>query len=571
VLFFRGAIKMALPYKKRLGDLLVDLGVISEEQLHEALQIQKKTGSKLGKILIDKGFITPEELIEVLEFQLGIPHVNLEKYFVDPEAVKTIPESLAKRLKAIPIKKEDGKLLVAMSDPLDLFAIDDIKMTTGFEVQPVIASEEDIDKVINKFYGLKESIEKAVEEVLPDFYEEDFNLQTNEFETSAEAPVAQLVNDLIEQAIKETASDIHIEPQEDGLRVRYRVDGHLYEKTKLPKRLHTTLIARIKIMASMDIAEKRLPQDGKIKFITDKKDIDLRISTLPTVYGEKAVIRILDRRSILLDINELGFSEDNVKALRSIIKAPHGMILVTGPTGSGKTTTLYSILNEINSVEKNIITLEDPVEYSLRGINQVQINPRAGLTFASGLRSILRQDPNVIMVGEIRDTETVKIAVRAALTGHLVLSTLHTNDAASAVTRLIEMGVEPFLVASSVIGVIAQRLVRKICENCKQQYILEDKEASMFFGESNSKIKLYKGKGCRFCNNTGYKGRTAVGEVMRITPAHSELINKKASSDQLKKFSIKQGMNTLKEEGLKLVKNGITTLEEFMRVIYFLE
>lgn len=562
---------MALPHRKRLGDLLVDLKIISKEQLQEALQIQKKTGSRLGKILIDKGFISSEELMEVLEFQLGIPHVNLDKYYIDPEAVRTIPESLAKRLKAIPIKKEDNKLLVAMSDPMDLFAIDDIKMTTGYDVQPVIASEEDIDKIINKFFGLEESIEKAVEEVRPDFFEEDYTQHFDEFHTETDAPVAQLVNQLISQAIKENASDIHVEPVENGLRIRYRVDGYLYEKTRLPRRLHPTIVTRIKIMASLDIAEKRLPQDGKIKFFTDTKDVDLRISTLPTVYGEKVVIRILDKGSLLLNINELGFSEENLQSLISIIKAPHGMILVTGPTGSGKTTTLYSILNEINSIEKNIITLEDPVEYSLRGINQVQVNPKVGLTFASGLRSILRQDPNVIMVGEIRDAETAQIAVRGALTGHLVLSTLHTNDTASTITRLIEMGVEPFLVASSVIGVIAQRLVRKICENCKEEYMLDKKEALMFFKESKNPIKLYRGKGCRFCNYTGYKGRTAVGEIMVITSRHSELINKRSSSNQIREFSIQHGMSTLKEEGLKLVKRGITTLEEFMRVIYFLD
>lgn len=555
--------------KFRLGELLISAGKITEEQLKYALEEQKKTGKKLGELLVEKGYIKEEEIIEVLEYQLGIPHMDLDKYFIDPEIPKLIPEKLARRHTLIPIRKERNKLIVAMSDPLNIFAIDDIKIATGFDVEPVIATRKNILNSIEQYYG-KEVVEKAVEDFKKQYNVDDINEIDEEIVNQINnAPVVRLINSIIKQAINNAASDIHIEPFENRLRIRFRIDGQLQEIMSPSKSTHSAIVTRIKIMGKMNIAEKRIPQDGRVEINIDGREIDLRISTMPTVYGEKVVIRLLDRSNFLLTKEQLGFINENLLRFNKIVKNPNGIILVTGPTGSGKTTTLYALLRELNSMDKNIITLEDPVEYKLEGINQVQINNKAGLTFATGLRSILRQDPDIIMVGEIRDEETARLAVRAAITGHLVISTMHTNDAPSTVARFIDMGIEPYLISSSLVGIVSQRLVRKICDNCKISYtpnLLEMKTLNI-----DEKTELFKGKGCSQCYNTGYKGRTAIHEIMIIDRDLRKLIDEKASSDVLRLNSSKSGMITLRENCRTLVLEGVTTFEELMRVTYTIE
>lgn len=554
--------------RKKLGDILVESGKISNEQLSYALELQKKRGDKLGKVLVDEGIITEDEIIEVLEYQLGIPHVHLRKYSVDPKAVSLVPESLARRHCLIPVKKDKRILIVAMSDPLNIFALDEVRLASGLEVQPVIASEEDIKRVIEYFYG-KQTAEKAVEEFKKE-YNSGNNLEFDQelLEQINNAPVVRLVNLIIEQAVVNRASDIHIEPSEEKLRIRLRIDGQLQEIMSTSMNTHGAVVTRIKIMSNLNIAERRVPQDGRVEMKAAGKILDLRISTLPTVYGEKVVIRVLDRSSFLMTKRQLGFNEGNMKIFDSLLRVPYGMILVTGPTGSGKTTTLYAALRELNRTAVNIITLEDPVEYRLEGINQVQINPKAGLTFASGLRSILRQDPDIIMVGEIRDEETANLAVRAAITGHLVLSTMHTNDAASAAVRLVDMGVEPYLVASSIVGVISQRLVRKICPECKVPHTASDEAMKILGVETGEPLTIYRGKGCNNCNGTGYRGRTAVFEIMEITKRHKELINQRVSSDRLAELSVAMGMKTLRDSCADLVIRGVTSLEEVIKAVY---
>lgn len=551
--------------RKRLGDLLLEAGLITPEQLDKALNVQKKTGERLGKVLINLGYITEDSMIEVLEFQLGVPHIDLRSIQPNPEAAAAIPASLAERYQVIPIKKEGRKLTLAMVDPTNFYAIDDVRMVSGCEVEPVIAAEKEIVRAISETYGVKELVEKAVNKLRP---EDTGNIV--EVTTSDDAPVVSIVNSLISQAVKERASDIHIEPQEKHLRVRFRVDGVLREVVTFPRHVHAAIVSRIKIMSEMDIAEKRVPQDGRIKVQEAGRDIDIRVSTLPTILGEKVVMRLLDKRAVILDINKLGFSPANLKRYRQMYSQSYGMILITGPTGSGKTTTLYSTLTEINSPGQNIITVEDPVEYRLDGINQVQVNYKAGLTFASGLRSILRQDPNIVMVGEIRDAETADIAIRAALTGHLVFTTLHTNDAPGAITRLIDMGVEPFLVASSVLGVVAQRLVRVICPDCKKPYSPEaESPERLFLGYlPGQEITLYRGAGCPRCSHTGYRGRVAIHEVMKVSPSLRELINRRTSSDELAAVAKQEGMHTMRQDGIDKALAGITTIEEVMRVAY---
>jgi type IV pilus assembly protein PilB len=557
---------MARNVKKRLGDILLERGLLTKEQLEKALKIQQISGKRLGEVLIDEGFITEKEIIKVLELQLGIPYIGLNKVVIDPETVKLLPEHIARKYKAIPVNKEDNKLVVALSDPLNILAIDDLKMITGMDIKAAIATREEIERTIDRYYSSKDSIQKVLQEMKDEI--EDEIAAATVFEKNDEeerAPVIRLVNTVIQRAIKEGASDIHIEPQEKDIRVRYRIDGELHEVIKWHKNLLHSVVTRIKIMAGMDITQKRVPQDGHIELSADDAGIDLRVSTLPTIHGEKVVLRVFNRKNTLLSLDQLGFDEQEVKILQAMLNYPYGMILVTGPTGSGKTTTLYSMLNAINSPSKNIVTLEDPVEYILPGVNQVQINPKAGITFAGGLRSILRQDPNVIMVGEIRDSETADIAIRAALTGHLFFSTLHTNNAAGAITRLIDMGIEPYLVASCLVGVIAQRLVRTICPYCRETYKAIDREKIALGMEETI---LYRGRGCNFCNHTGFRGRTAIGEILLISPAHRELITKRASIQQLTKISSELGYRSLKESGINLVKKGITTLDEIMKVIF---
>jgi type IV pilus assembly protein PilB len=550
---------------KRLGDLLLEKNLITQSQLKNALDIQKKSGTRLGKVLSDLNYISENSLIEVLEFQLGIPHIDLSNICIIPAAAALIPMALAERHQVMPVKISGTKLILAMVDPTNFYAIDDIRIASGFDIEPVIATEKDVMRSIKECYGVQDLVEKAVNKIRPD----DLSL-TAELQTAEDAPIIGLVNSFLSQAIKNAASDIHIEPQDKMLRVRFRIDGMLREVGSFPRDIHPAIVARIKIISEMDIAEKRIPQDGRVKIKEADRDVDVRVSTLPTIMGEKIVMRLLDQNAVILDIDKLGFSTENLNKYRNFYSQSYGMVLVTGPTGSGKTTTLYSTLSKVNSPNENIITLEDPVEYRLPGINQVQVNPKAGLTFASGLRSVLRQDPNIVLVGEIRDSETANIAIRAALTGHLVFSTLHTNDAAGTVTRLLDMDVEPYLVASSVLGVVAQRLVRTICPRCKEHYTPSpDSLEYLFLGvEPNSSITLYRGIGCSHCNHTGYRGRMAIHEVMPITSQIREAINCKASSDVISKIAITQGMSTMCHDGIQKAILGLTDIREVMRVAY---
>jgi type IV pilus assembly protein PilB len=553
---------------KRLGDLLVENKLITQNQLEYVLEIQKTTDKKIGEILTEEGMISEDQIIEVLELQFGVPHVDLKKYFIDPEIPRLINERLARRYTLIPIKKDKGKLIVAMADPLNIFAIDDIKIVTGFEVVPVIATSQEILDAIDQYYET-ESVERALAEFKQNFQEESMNdMDAEALDEINRAPVVKLVNSIIRQAVKMKASDIHIEPFEKIVKVRFRIDGDLQEIMTPAKATHSAIVTRIKIISKMDIAEKRLPQDGRVKMDIEDSEIDLRMSVLPTVHGEKIVMRILDRSSFLLTKQELGFTKQNLEIFDKVIQSPNGIILVTGPTGSGKTTTLYAVLNELNQESKNIITVEDPVEYQMKDINQVQVNVKAGLTFASGLRSILRQDPDIIMIGEIRDNETAQIAVRAAITGHLVLSTLHTNDTASSITRLVNMGVEPYLVSSSVVGITAQRLVKRICDNCKSGYIANELEKKALGAKDTAEVMVYRGKGCNLCNNTGYKGRVAIHEILPITREIRILIDKSASIDDIREEAKKQNFVSLRESCAQLVKEGVTTIEELLRITY---
>ncbi len=550
-------------HRKRLGDLLIEAGLLSAEQLSKALAVQKKTGERLGKVLINIGYTTEERIIEALEFQLGVPHMDLSSLDVPREIAGLIPLALAERYHVVPIKKEGKRLTLAMVDPTNIFAIDDVRLSSGYLVDVVIATERDIKRIINQSYGVHELVQKAVKQMA--------KADTPELvamETADDAPVISIVNSIISQAVKEKASDIHIEPQDKKVRIRYRVDGVLREVIDFPLHMHSALISRIKIMSEMDIAEKRIPQDGRIKVEECGRQIDLRVSTLPTIRGEKVVMRILDRAAVMLNIRKLGFAERNFCNYERLYRQPYGMILVTGPTGSGKTTTLYSTLTEISVPDKNVITVEDPVEYRLEGVNQLQVNPKAGLSFASGLRAILRQDPNIVMVGEIRDAETAAVAIRAALTGHLVLSTLHTNDAPGAITRLIDMGIEPFLVTASVLGVVAQRLVRCICPDCRTAYSLPSgSPEQIFLGQAyDETVRIYRGQGCVCCGHTGYKGRMAVHEVMVMSPEMKAAVNRRAATDELVNIAVNQGMVRIRDDGIAKVFAGLTTAEEVMRV-----
>ena len=553
---------------KRLGDLLVESGLITNDQLNHILKTQISTGRKIGEILIDEGLVSERQIIEVLEFQLGIPHMDLDKYFIDPEIPRLISENLARRNALIPVRKERGKLIVAMADPLNIFAIDDVKITTGLDVEPVIASSQGILNAIDQYYETG-SAEKALAEFKRN-YQVD-NIEDIDKEILKEinnAPVVKLVNSIIKQAVQMNASDIHIEPFERVIRVRFRIDGDLQEIMTPSKTTHSAIVTRIKIISKMDIAEKRLPQDGRVEVDMEGNEIDLRVSVLPTVHGEKIVIRLLNRSNFLLSKSELGFTEENTIIFDKIMKNPSGIIWIVGPTGSGKSTTLYAALKELNQVNKNIITVEDPVEYQMDGINQVQVNNKAGLTFANGLRSILRQDPDIIMIGEIRDSETAQIAIRAAITGHLVLSTLHTNDTASSIMRIIDMGIEPYLVSSSVVGIVAQRLIKKVCENCKISCAADELEKKVLQVDDTAEVTVCKGQGCNSCNDTGYKGRTAIHEIMYINKEIRVLIDKGASIDIIREEAKKQNMISLRENCIELVKKGVTTIEELLRVTY---
>jgi len=531
--------------------------------LQTALAIQKETGNRLGKILSDLNYVSEDIMMEVLELQLGIPHVKLSTLCIPPTIAARIPAALAERHRIIPIRETNKKITLAMVDPTNFFAIDDVRMVTSCDVEPVIVTEKDMVQAIRNLYGVQDLVDQAVNQM-----HSDDVLAVNTIRTADDAPIISLVNSFISQALHDVASDIHIEPQEKTLRVRFRIDGMLREIGIFPRDIHAAIIARIKILSDMDIAEKRIPQDGRIQIREANRDVDIRVSTLPTIMGEKVVMRLLDQKAVILDINKLGFTSMNYEKFHKIYTSSHGMILVTGPTGSGKTTTLYSILTDVNSIEKNIITLEDPIEYRLPGMNQVQVNLKTGLTFANGLRSILRQDPNVVLVGEIRDAETADIAIRASLTGHVVFSTLHTNDAAGTITRLLDMDVEPFLVASSVLGVVAQRLVRVLCHACKESYTPPaDSLERIYLGVDGKKeVTLYHSIGCFHCNNSGYHGRMAIHEVMPITFQIRQAIHRNASSDEINSIAISEGMTTMRQDGIQKALAGFTDLQEILRV-----
>ena len=602
----------------KLGQLLITSGVISEEQLKQVLNIQKKEGGRLGTNLIKLGFITDEKLVAFLSKQYGVPAINLSEYKIDPSILKLIPADMAKKYLILPVARVGATLTISMADPSNVFAIDDVKFMTGYNVEVVVSSESAIINGISSYYlgkGEMVAASAASSKSKVSLEAKDYTLAAEDMETGnfdtgrfddegpsvnveefdkivgsaldnvdvleeekdegvikdVEAPIIKLVNGILVNAIKSGASDIHVEPYENSLRVRYRVDGVMYTVMNLPTKIRAALTSRLKIMSKLDIAERRLPQDGRIKLkLGKKRDIDFRVSVLPTLFGEKTVLRILDKANLQVDLTKLGFEQSALADFMEALNKPFGMILVTGPTGSGKTTTLYSALNYLNKADTNIMTAEDPVEFNFMGINQCHVREDIGLTFAAALRSFLRQDPDIIMVGEIRDFETAEIGVKAALTGHLVLSTLHTNDAPGTISRLLNMGIEPFLVSSAVVLIMAQRLARRICQQCKD--VEKVPVAALlklgFSQEEAEKVTCYKGKGCPACNNTGYKGRVALYEVMPVKDELKELILEGASSAELKKSAIRLGMKSLRMSGLTKVVEGVTTIDEVLRVSF---
>jgi type IV pilus assembly protein PilB len=563
---------------KDIAEMLLEEGLITPRQLEKSIEQQKNSNESLERIIINLGYVTEKEVTEVIGKEMGVPFIDLDEVSIDTELARTVPEHLAQRYRVIPVGQENNKLALAMVDPLNVFAIDDIRLITGFDIEPMISTEESIIRAINNHFGGKSIME--VDEEVTGIANSDFEgleqiEEQDEFDIGQiqrlveEAPIVRVVNLIITQAINDKASDIHIEPRVKSVCVRYRIDGVLHEVMSPPKVIQAPMISRIKIMASLDIAERRIPQDGKIHLKHENKEYDLRVSTLPTVHGEKVVMRILDKSAVMIGLDKLGLMPDTRAVFEDLVFKPYGMILVTGPTGSGKSTTLYTCLNMLNTSEDNICTVEDPVEYQLPGINQVQINPKAGLTFGAALRSFLRQDPDIIMVGEIRDGETAQIAIESALTGHLVLSTLHTNDAAGAITRLIDMGIEPFLVASALVGVIAQRLVRKICPNCREAYTPPEEAVAKFgLNLADTNIVFYHGRGCDHCKGTGYKGRSGIYEMMTVNENVRPLILRNAPTIEVKDAAIENGMVTLQEDGLRKVLEGTTTIEECLRVVY---
>jgi type IV pilus assembly protein PilB len=560
----------------RLGEILLKANLITESQLDQALAQQKIEGGRIGSILTKLGFVREEDVAQCLGQKYGIPYTALEPQEIDPAVTRLIPPGIAQKHLVIPISKVGTTLTMAMADPTNVFAVDDIKFMTGLNVRLMIATESSVRRAIDRYYDSSESLQTimaSMEDAGMEVMDEQADLNPNLGELKQaveEAPVVKLVNLILAEAIKRGASDIHVEPYERVFRIRFRIDGVLYEVMTPPMSMKNAIISRLKIMADLDISERRLPQDGRMKVKFKGKEVDFRVSTLPTLFGEKVVMRLLDKSNLTLDMTKLGFEPQALAAFEEAIQAPYGMILVTGPTGSGKTTTLYSALDRLNQLETNIMTAEDPVEFNIRGINQVQIRENIGLTFAAALRAFLRQDPDVIMVGEIRDYETAEIAVKAALTGHLVLSTLHTNDAPSAVSRLLNMGVESFLVASSVILILAQRLLRCVCAQCKVPVSVPQKalvDVGLTDGEAAS-ITCYKGTGCDTCSSTGYKGRIAIYEVLSLTPTLRDLILGGAGAVEIKRAAIQQGMRTLRMSGLSKLKEGITTVQEVVRVTF---
>ena len=571
--------------KKSLGDFLIGLGVITADQLRKASQEQKQRGERLEQTIVRLGFVKEELIVQCLADYFNLPYVDLDSYLIDEKIVKAIPEEMARRHTLMPLFKIGSALTVAMTNPLNLLALDEVRNKVKTDVEIAISTEKKIKKAIELHYGATvATLENTLQQLMKgnreappqesSDYKKTYDLVTKDLPPGPmeDAPAARMLDLVMIQAIRDRASDIHFEPDEKTLRVRFRIDGFLYESLTLPKQIHPALTSRIKILAEMDIAETRLPQDGNFNVKLEKRSFEIRVSTFPTIYGENVVLRILDQTSSLFKLDDLGFSEEVLTHFKQLIRKSNGIILVTGPTGSGKTTTLYALLNMINSKEKNIITIEDPVEYRLALIRQTQVNPKAGITFATGLRSILRQDPDIIMIGEIRDLDTSEIAMQSALTGHLVLSTLHTNDAPEAISRLMDIGVEPYLISSSVIGVLAQRLVRTICPDCKVPY-QADPKVMKDLGEdvlkSKGSLTLYRGKGCKNCKQSGYLGRSGIFELLLVNEEIKRLISEKASTQVIREVAKKTvGMVPLRTDGLRKVLRGMTTLDEVDRVAY---
>lgn len=556
--------------KLRLGDVLVNSGVITAEQLQKGLELQKGSGRKLGETLVDEGITTEENIAKALNSQLGYEMVDLQDVSIDEEILNLVPPSILKKHKMIPFEYSRtgmNVLRVAMSDPMNMAAMDDINIITNLQVEPVVATPRDVMLALDRYYGQAE-VNSALEEYVKektsqmaeqeDIYSDDIN----------NSPIVQLVKTMIEQAVRQRASDIHIEPMEKQVRVRYRIDGALYEKAAYNISLLPALVARIKIIGGMDISEKRKPQDGRITQVVDRREFDIRVSILPTVYGEKIVMRLTSKNALSREKSQLGLKPHDLQKFDHILKNPHGILLVTGPTGSGKSTTLYTALSELNKEDVNIITVEDPVEANIDGINQVQVNNKADLTFASALRSILRQDPDIIMIGEIRDQETASIAVQASITGHLVVSTLHTNSAASTITRLVDMGIEPYLIADSTVGVIAQRLVRRLCPDCKREKKADAEDLEMLMRKPEEDLTIYEPCGCAKCDGTGFRGRIGVYEIMEVTPQLKHIISKGGEVEAIKAQALKDGMHTLRMSATELVLDGTTSVQEMMRVSF---
>lgn len=553
--------------RKSLGESLVDEGIITLEQLRQSQEEERHTGQRLRDILVKMGLITEDDLVTFLGNKLGLPRIDLGNYLIDSDIVELIPEALARKYELISVLKIGNRLTCAMVDPWNVSALDELRVKTNLIIEPAVATQNEIRKSIDQYYSAKGTLEdliKTINEKKLGLRQEG-EIELKKLEGICEEPVViKLVNLIIMKAVKEGSSDIHIEPEEETLKIRFRVDGMLYEASLLPKYLQSAMISRIKIMANLNIAERRVPQDGRFSIKIEGKEIDARVSCVPTMHGENVVLRLLNVSVANLGLGQLGFPGEMMEGYQRLILRPHGIILVTGPTGSGKTSTLYTSLNKINTPQKNIITIEDPVEYKLAGIRQVQINTKVDLTFANGLRAFLRQDPDIIMVGEMRDFETAEIAIQAALTGHLVFSTLHTNGAPEAITRMIDMGVEPFLVSSSVIGVLAQRLVRIICKDCKEEYTPAEEELRKI--NLSGDFRFYRGKGCLRCMNTGYKGRIGIFELMCMDDKIRSLTISKTPAEEIRKQCINSGMATLKEDGIRKIKEGITTVEEVLRV-----
>lgn len=557
--------------RKLLGEVMVGAGFVAPQHLAEAIALQAANhrGERLGQVLLGMGAVTQQQVGHAIASQLGLDFVDVGAQPPDEHVLLALPEHLARRFRAIPLQVSPRRMTLGMVDPLDILAIDDVRRQTGREIDPAVITHDDFLRILNQYPALDQSVETMIQEI------KTRGADDEELDTLRrlvdDAPVVRLVNAIILQAVRRRASDIHIEPQEHRVRIRFRIDGTLYNVMTPPKHIQAGVASRVKIMAQMDIAERRLPQDGRIQADVDGRDIDLRVSTIPTIFGEKVVMRILDRGAALVGLDKIGLLSENRQRFESLMSAPYGIILLTGPTGSGKTTTLYGMLNRLNSTESNIITVEDPVEYQLLGVNQVQVNPKAGLTFANGLRSFLRQDPDIIMVGEIRDEETARIAIHAALTGHLVLSTLHTNDAPGAVTRLVDMGIEPFLVASSLVGVIAQRLVRVLCDRCKEAYTPSPEVRQRLGANDGLRVRepaaFYRPVGCDACQGIGYRGRTGIFEIMLMDDALKALVTSRTAANEIRDHAVRAGMATLAADGLAKVMLGSTSPEEVLDVV----